>query len=54
MVHPTSNTEELDKIFSYKHKAQGKLGITIELINICKNINLHIKYTYIYLKKKQP
>ncbi|XP_060597542.1 zinc finger protein ZFAT-like [Ruditapes philippinarum] len=26
VAHPTSNTEELDKILSYKHKAQGKLG----------------------------
>ncbi|XP_045192490.2 zinc finger protein ZFAT-like [Mercenaria mercenaria] len=26
VAHPNSNTEELDKILSYKHKAQGKLG----------------------------
>lgn len=26
VAHPNSNTEELDKILSYKHKAHGKLG----------------------------
>jgi hypothetical protein len=26
VAHPNSSTEELDKILSYKHKAQGKLG----------------------------